>query len=228
MPSYLDIGLISIVLVSAMLAMLRGFTREVMAILSWGAAAAAAIYFYPLLVPKLAEAGSPIFIAKDQLRPYIAGAAIFFLTLILVSIITIRLSNAILDSKIGALDRTFGFVFGAVRGLLLCAIAFIFFNWLAPEGARKDWIATAKSRALLQATGDQLLALLPDDPDGIISKLRKPKPATSDEAPPAETDQEPKAAPVTPSPPVRKKADSPAVAPNEKQKLNNLLNGGAR
>ena len=32
MPSYLDLGLIAVILVSAFLAMLRGFTREVLAI----------------------------------------------------------------------------------------------------------------------------------------------------------------------------------------------------
>ena len=44
MPSYLDLGLLAVVLVSALLAMLRGFTREVLAIASWGAAAIAAIH----------------------------------------------------------------------------------------------------------------------------------------------------------------------------------------
>ena len=135
MPSYLDLGLIVVVLISALLAMLRGFTREVMAILSWGLAAAAAVYLYPQLTPRLADPSSPIFIAKEGLRPYAAGAAIFFIVLILVSIVTIRISSAILNSKIGALDRSLGFLFGAVRGLLLCAIAFIFFNWLAPNRA---------------------------------------------------------------------------------------------
>ncbi len=114
MPSYLDLGLLAVVLVSALLATVRGFTREVMAIFSWGAAAAAAVYFYPLLVPKLADPASPVFIAKEALRPYAAGAAIFFIALIIVSFITIRISDAILNSKIGALDRSLGFLFGAV------------------------------------------------------------------------------------------------------------------
>ena len=47
MPSYLDLGVIAIVLISALLAMVRGFTREVLAIASWGAAAVAAVYFHP-------------------------------------------------------------------------------------------------------------------------------------------------------------------------------------
>ena len=41
MPSYLDLSLIVVILISALLAMLRGFTREVLAIASWIVAAAA-------------------------------------------------------------------------------------------------------------------------------------------------------------------------------------------
>jgi membrane protein required for colicin V production len=240
MPSYLDLGFLAVVLISALLAMLRGLTREVMAILSWGVAAAAAIYFYPLVVPYLADPNSPVFLAKDAIRPYAAGAAVFFAVLILVSLITIRLSNAILDSKIGALDRSLGFVFGAARGLLLCAIAFIFFNWLAPEAStaanaandpnapKNPWFANSKSLPLLKSTGQQLLALLPDDPDGLLAKLKKQKPG--DEASPPDSD-EPKSAPATPSPPVRPRAEAPktestkpaATATEDKRKLDSLL-----
>jgi membrane protein required for colicin V production len=237
MPSYLDLGLLAVVLISALLAMLRGLTREVMAILSWGVAAVAAVTLYPHVIPYLADANSPVFMAKESLRPYVAGAAVFFVVLILVSIITIRLSNAILDSKIGALDRSLGFVFGAARGLLLCAIAFIFFNWLAPDAStagadanslRNQWFANSKSLPLLKSTGDQLLALLPDDPDGLLAKFKKHKP--SDDAAPPDS-EEPKAAPATPSPPVRPKADAgktnttpPAL--DDKRKLDSLLKSG--
>ena len=53
MPSYLDLAVLAIVLVSAILSMLRGFSREVLAIASWAAAAAAAYYFYPVVTPYL-------------------------------------------------------------------------------------------------------------------------------------------------------------------------------
>lgn len=239
MPSYLDLGLLAVVVVSALLAMVRGFTREVMAIFSWGAAAAAAVYFYPLLLPKLADPSSPVFISKEALRPYAAGAAIFFVALIVVSFITIRISDAILDSKIGALDRSLGFLFGAVRGLLLCAIAFIFFNWLAPEAAnpapntasslRNQWLANSRGLPLLKATSDKLLELLPDDPDGLLAKFKKPKPAPSEEAPPPETDSEPKSAPATPSPPappVRPNKTNLTTPSDDKRKLDNMLRVG--
>jgi membrane protein required for colicin V production len=236
MPSYLDLIVLAVIVISALLAMLRGFTREVMAIISWGAAAAAAVYFYPMLVPKLADPGSPIYVAKETLRPYLAGAAIFFVALILVSIVTIRISDAILDSRIGALDRSLGFLFGLARGVLLCAIAFVFLNWLAPEavnpsgqatGAKKDWIANSRSLPLLRTASEELLALLPDDPEGLISKLRKPKPA-AEEAPAPDADAEPKEAPATPSPPAAPDAKParPDAAPSDKSKLDQMMRGG--
>ena len=46
----------------------------------------------------------------------------------------------ILDSRIGALDRTLGFLFGLARGLLIVVVAYEFFIWLVPEKQRPDWI----------------------------------------------------------------------------------------
>ena len=187
MPSYLDLGLIAVILISGFLAMLRGFTREVLAIASWGAAAVAAIYLHPLVLPYVKP-----YIAKDVIALAVAAAAVFFVTLIVVSLITIKLSDAILDSKVGALDRSLGFLFGAVRGLLLCVIAFVFFNWLVPEQTQPQWVKTARMRPLLQATGDQLMAILPEDPEGLLNKLKKPKSAGASEETVPDTDQEPK------------------------------------
>ncbi len=194
MPSYLDLGLIVVILISALLAMLRGFTREVLAIASWGAAAVAAIYFYPLVLPYVKP-----YIQKDVLAMAMAAAAVFFVTLILVSIITIRLSDAILDSKVGALDRSLGFVFGAARGLLLCVIAFVFFSWLVPPEKQPEWVKGAKMKPLLQSTGDQLTSLLPDDPEGIIGRFKKPKVGTAAEEPAAEGDAASKGLPRPPT-----------------------------
>jgi membrane protein required for colicin V production len=189
MPSYLDLGLIVVVLISAFLAMLRGLTREVLAIASWGAAALAAIYLHPLALPYVKP-----YIAKDVIALAVAAAAVFFVTLIAVSLITIKLSDAILDSRIGALDRSLGFLFGAVRGLLLCVIAFVFFNWLVPAQTQPGWVKTARVKPLLQATGDRLMAILPDDPEGLLNKLKKPKSAGASEETVPDTDQEPKKA----------------------------------
>ncbi len=194
MPSYLDLTLIAVVLISALLSMLRGFTREVLAIVSWAAAAAAAYYFYPLVLPYLKP-----YISKDQIALAAAVGIVFFAALIVVSIITVRVSDLILDSKIGPLDRSLGFLFGAGRGYLLCVIAFLFFAWLVPEKSYPVWVENSKTRSWLQATGTSLQAMLPEDLDTNLSRILKKK--TGDDA---VVDPDPNATPPTPTPaPVR-------------------------
>jgi len=178
MPSYLDLGLIIVVLVSALLSMVRGFTREVLAILSWAAAAAAALYFHPLVLPYLKP-----YIQKDTIALAAAAAIVFFVTLIIVTIITVKISDLILDSKIGALDRSLGFLFGAARGFLLCVVAFMFFDWLVQD-KEPEWVKTSRTKDYLRMVGNELTAMLPEHLAGDIQKLLShSKPAAPEDTP---------------------------------------------
>lgn len=91
-----------------------------------------------------------------------AGAIIFLVTLIIVSLITMRIADFIVDSRIGALDRTLGFVFGAARGALLVIVGLLFFNSLSPDN-QPAWIANAKSKPMLESIGESITQVLPDD-----------------------------------------------------------------
>jgi membrane protein required for colicin V production len=112
---------IGVVLFSAVLAMVRGFSREVLSIASWAGSVAAAYYLYPVLVPYVKN-----YTSDDRIA--LAGSAgiIFIVALIVISFITSRIADFIIDSRIGALDRTLGFLFGAARGLLLLIVAVAF------------------------------------------------------------------------------------------------------
>lgn len=160
----LDGVLIGFTLVSAVLAMVRGFSREILSIASWAAAAAAAYFFYPLVLPYVVP-----YIDNAQIALAAAAAIVFFIALIIVSVITMKVADFIIDSRVGALDRTLGFVYGAARGVLVIAVALLFFNWLVGEN-RPDWVAQAKSLPLLEGIGERLQALLPDDPENSILK----------------------------------------------------------
>ena len=46
----------------------------------------------------------------------------------------------ILDSRVGALDRTLGFLFGLGRGLIIVVVAFLFFAWLVPDRSQPEWV----------------------------------------------------------------------------------------
>lgn len=207
MPSYLDLAVLIVVAVSGLLAMLRGFTREILAIASWVAAAAAAYYFHPMALPYITP-----YVSKTEIALAGSVAAVFFIALIVVSLFTVKLSDVILDSKVGALDRTLGFVFGAVRGLLLAIVAFVFYSWLVPEANQPVWVRNARTKPILQAGGEKLREYMPEDLDSIIAKIKAKKGAPITEAPPAES--EPEKAPTEPTaaaPPAAQTPDAPPV-----------------
>ncbi|MBV9556106.1 MAG: CvpA family protein [Pseudolabrys sp.] len=173
----LDILLLVVMLISGLLAMIRGFMREILSIAAWGISAVAAIYFASRLAP-IVKANINV---GDTPANAIAAAAVFLVVLLFVSIITVRISDMILDSRVGALDRTLGFLFGLARGLIIVVVAFLFFAWLVPDRSQPEWVRSAKSRVVLQSTGQWLMSMLPDDPEStILKRLKRQKPDDSD------------------------------------------------
>ncbi|MPZ57537.1 MAG: CvpA family protein [Rhizobiales bacterium] len=167
----LDLILLVVMLISGLLAMIRGFMREILSIAAWALAAVAAIYAYVKFLPMAKSS-----FGSDIVATAVVVGGAFLLTLLIVSIVTVRVSDMILDSRVGALDRTLGFVFGLARGLIIVVVAFLFFSWLVPERGQPDWVRDAKSRVVLQGTGQWLMSMLPDDPEStILKRLKRPR-----------------------------------------------------
>jgi membrane protein required for colicin V production len=166
--SFLDIGLIAIMLLSGFLATMRGFTREVLSIGSWAAAAGAAVFAYLRFKDWARAEIQPAYLADAVL---IAGT--FLAVLIIVSFITARISDAILDSRIGAVDRTLGFIFGVARGFVIVVIAFLFFTWLVPAQNQPRWVVESRSREYLQTAGNVIMQYLPEDPERALQQFRR-------------------------------------------------------
>src|SRR5689334_15109432 len=82
----LDLAVLGIVAVSALLAAVRGVTREVLAIVAWVAAAAVAWTLHPMLLPTVKQ-----HVNSDTVALVASIAAIFLGTLIVVSIITVKI-----------------------------------------------------------------------------------------------------------------------------------------
>jgi membrane protein required for colicin V production len=164
----LDGILLLVILVSAVLAMIRGFTREVFSIASWVAAAAATFFFYDDLLPYVRR-----YIDDENLSLGVTIAGLFFVTLLVVSLITMRISDFVLDSRAGPLDRVLGFAFGAARGLLLVIIAVLFLNFFIAPDKQPVWIAEAQTKPWLDSLGQDLMNRLPEDPEAeIMQRLR--------------------------------------------------------
>jgi membrane protein required for colicin V production len=199
----LDVLLLVVMLISGLLAMIRGFMREILSIAAWGLAALATLYAYPRLLPTVKQ-----YVNSDMIAAGATVGGVFLLTLLVVSIITVRISDMILDSRVGALDRTLGFLFGLARGLIIVVVAFLFFAWLVPDRSQPEWVKSAKSRLVLQSTGQWLMSMLPEDPEStILKRLKRPKP--EDQEPP---DTVPERTEIAPRPAPGRPATAPTPA----------------
>jgi membrane protein required for colicin V production len=179
----LDVALIVVMLVSGLLAMVRGFMREILSIIAWILAAVATLYAYSKLLPLAKQ-----YFNNDIVAAVVVIGGVFLLTLLIVSIVTVRISDMVLDSRVGALDRTLGFLFGLARGLIIVVVAFMFFNWLVPDKSQPEWVKAAKSRVVLAGTGQWLMSMLPEDPESTILKRLKKRPEDT-ETPENSTDR---------------------------------------
>jgi membrane protein required for colicin V production len=103
-----------------------------------------------------------------------------------VTVLTVRISDMVLDSRVGALDRTLGFLFGLARGLLIVVVAYTFFDWLVPDRGKPGWILHAKSKVVLSSTGDWLKEQLPENAEAtILKKLKRQRPEDTETPEPA-------------------------------------------
>ncbi len=156
----LDIILVVLMLVSGLLALMRGFTREVLSLFAWVVAAAAA--WFAVQMPPLIEFTQG-FIAQEKLAIIVTGAAAFLLVLLIMSVISVKIGDWVLDSAVGPFDRTLGGFYGVLRGLVLVTIAYLFYIWMVPVEKRAEWVEQARLKPLVEGTAEVLIGFMPAD-----------------------------------------------------------------
>ena len=160
-----DGGVGVIALISAILAYSRGLTREVFAIGGWAIAAAIAAFLTPVVEPLVREIpGVGPFLAESCILSVIAAfVLVMALGLLVMAVFTPVISNLVLDSALGPVDRILGFVFGVARAVLLVAVAFILYKELA--GQQDEWapLATAEVRPYLDQVSTVLREAVPTE-----------------------------------------------------------------
>lgn len=156
----LDLILFGIMLISGLLALMRGFTREVLSLVAWGLAALAA--YFAIKQQPLIDLALP-YVDKPVLAQVTVGAIVFVIVLIIVSVISVKISDYVVDSSAGAFDRTLGFIYGLARGFVLVAIAYLFYGWLLPFEKQDDWVKNARTLPLIRQAGEVLLSFMPPD-----------------------------------------------------------------
>ncbi|MGH6719104.1 MAG: CvpA family protein [Alphaproteobacteria bacterium] len=151
-----DLGVVAVVLVSAILAFVRGFTREALAIGGWIAAIVVTIYGFETVKPFAQSHIEPGWLAVT-----VAGAGLFLVTLLVATLLARAIAVRIQASVLGPVDRSLGFVFGLARGAVLLCLGYLLLVKVLPADDRPAWILEARTLPLIERGTVLLLALAP-------------------------------------------------------------------
>ena len=151
-----DVGVGVLVLISAILATARGLTREVLSLATWAGSAAIAAYMF-FNHPDIAQQ----YIDDPMVANVTTIVVSFIVSLIVLHLLTMRIADFVVDSRIGPIDRTLGFVFGVLRGVLIAIVITIFGVWLLGQSL-PDWARNSQSLPYLDNMGKTLISMLPE------------------------------------------------------------------
>jgi len=170
----LDIVVVVIILISSVVAFLRGFVREVLTILGLGGAVLCALIAGPKLAPGIEgwlTGGVPLdeietklwgFVPYDIAAMVFAYIGLFVVTLIVMSVISHYIAKSVHAVGLGPVDRSLGVVFGVARGVLLLGLLYAPFYLLMDDKDKKDWFASSHSYTYVESTSAFLIGLMPD------------------------------------------------------------------
>jgi membrane protein required for colicin V production len=123
--NWVDIIVLAVIGLSAVLACMRGFVREVMGVGAWIGAAVVAVWGGPEVEPKV----NGLHIFSWTIGPEISGpvayGVVFLGALLLLSIVATLVGGVVRGSALGGIDRSLGVVYGLVRGGALIVVAYI-------------------------------------------------------------------------------------------------------
>ena len=156
--NWLDLVVIGFLLLSALVAFMRGFVREALSLLSWISAGVITYYLFEPL-KGYARAFVPIQLFAD----IATGTAIFIVALLILSFIAGRISDAVANSGQGSIDRALGLLFGLARGALFVCAAYLVVSWVVPPAEQPVWLRDARTAPLVREGAQAIDRLLPPE-----------------------------------------------------------------
>jgi membrane protein required for colicin V production len=153
-----DIGVIVVLLVSALLGLLRGFTRELFSILAWVGAGAISYFAYPHVQPWLNN-----LIGIELLAELGSAVGVFIIAMIVLTLVFAAVADRIRGEKTSALDRSLGFLYGLARGAVVLIAAYMIFSWFVPPAEQWPWLETARSMRPIRNASAEVEQAIPEE-----------------------------------------------------------------
>lgn len=137
---------------------MRGFTTELLKLISWFGALLITLYGIAFGASDFARR----FIQPDSLADIVALGVLFFTSFLLLRYLAGKIGERVKDSPIGILDRSLGALFGLVRGLVVVAAGYLLLDFFLTDKTMDDWAEDAQTRPLVSYSAQMLAIIVPD------------------------------------------------------------------
>ena len=163
--NFFDIFVFIIVIYNVFQCFFKGFSLSLISFSKWILSTIVTIILVPKLQPITSE-----YIESEFINNVGLGIAIFVFALFITIIIGKTLSKAITWTGVGSIDKVFGFLFGFIKGYIVCVCLFSILNWFYPY---QNWGISAEdaiSFNLISKGSDVLINEFPSNKDFIDTK----------------------------------------------------------
>ncbi len=162
-----DILVALVMLISALLAFSRGAVREILGVSAWVGAALVAVFAFVHVRPyprRWIADNWPDLDLGETLADAGSALVLFLVALIIFTIVNQIISGYVQRSRMGALDRSIGFIFGLLRGAVLVCLAYMLFVWAVkdPED-RPPWVEEARAMPYIQMGATIIRDIAPEE-----------------------------------------------------------------
>ena len=174
--NWVDSLVLLVVLMSSVVAFARGFVSEALGIGAWVGA-----YFISTLGARFAMPSMRNWLGTPDIADPASYAAVFLIALLILSIITATIGNAVRASVLGGVDRTLGMVFGLVRGVIILAAVYVGATFAVPPDKWPDAVAESHSLPPIHATATWIARLVPEGFRPQVPRPPEPKPTKAED-----------------------------------------------
>ena len=156
--NWFDFAVLGLLALSGVLAMARGFVKELLSLAGWIVAAIVTFLALPHVSPLALK-----LVKSKTIADIGTGIVIFLVVLVLCGLITHALTRRLPSGTFGFVDGLFGLVFGLARGALLVSLAYLLLNFAFKSDNLPPWVLEAKTKPYLDQGSDLLKRLNPEE-----------------------------------------------------------------
>ncbi len=219
----LDIVVLGVIALSAVFAFARGLVREALSIVAWVGAAVITLYGFNQVYAFVVR-----FVTTPLLADLAAGAGLFLISLIILTILTGYAARFVHSTALSPIDRTLGLIFGLARGAFLVSLAYLALDVALPPSDRPVWIRGAKSEPFLAQGANTLRGFLPESLQAKSAAVADDAQRALERAQDAQRAMRALSSPIAPAPAKSGQGAAPSYKPGERRDMDRLIENNSQ